>query len=374
MAYKVDYNDDRLTQVESDKNAAIKESDQMYDQMIKDSENIYNQQADAVKQWGETQKQNQQAQTDFAIEQIEQQKDQAHKDYLKEQSGAYVDWQKQSNDYGSNAEKMADMGLAHTGYSESSKVSMYNTYQNRIATARESYNRAVLNYDNAIKDARLQNNSVLAEIAFNTLQKSLELTLQGSQYKNTLLLDKAAAKREIDATHWTKYQNVLNNIYHEMSQAEQIRQYNESLAENKRQFNETIAPQKKNSSVSYSGGGGSRSYSGSGDNVADGQLKGSGGGATAKAAAATNAGAKATKKASALKQVNSSKKLNAVSATGILASAGVWDKAKKSTPMLTPTQWLKGKKTGELASEFAGIDTYGEYLKVYCNWAIDRFM
>ena len=31
---------------------------------------------------------------------------------------------------------------------ESSKVSMYNTYQNRVATARDSYNRAVLNYNN----------------------------------------------------------------------------------------------------------------------------------------------------------------------------------------------------------------------------------
>ena len=385
-SYDINYNDERFTKVESEKNAAIKESDQMYNQMINDSSQYFDKQIEAAEQWGETQKQNQQAQTDFAIEQIEQQKDQAHKDYLKEQSGAYVDWQKQSNDYGSNAEQMADSGLAHTGYSESSKVSTYNTYQNRVATAREVYNRAVLNYDNAIKDARLQNNSVLAEIAYNTLQKSLELGLQGFQYKNQLVLEKANVKREIDNTYYGRYQNVLAQINTENAMAEQIRQYNESLAEqkrqynesmaeNKRQFNETIALQKKNSvRYSSSGGGGSRSYSGSGDNVADGQLKGSGGGATAKAAAATNAGAKATKKASALKQVNSSKKLNAVSATGILASAGVWDKAKKSTPMLTPTQWLKGKKTGELASEFAGIDTYGEYLKVYCNWAIDRFM
>ena len=269
--YKVNYNDKRFTKVESQKNAALKESEKTYDQMIKDSDRYYNKQVDAVEKWGDKQTQLQQQQSDFAIEQIQQQKDQAKKDYLKEQSASYVDWQKQSDDYGSNAEKMADNGLAHTGYSESSQVSMYNTYQNRVATARETYNRAVLNYDNAIKDARLQNSSALAEIAYNTLKQSLELSLQGFQYKNQLVLEKANVKRDIDNTYYTRYQNVLSQINHENSMAEQIRQYNQNhaldlkqynesvrqynaslalqkqqLAEEQRQFNENLAFQKKN--------------------------------------------------------------------------------------------------------------------------------
>lgn len=227
-AYTVDYNDKRFTEVESQKSAALKDVDKTYDSMINDSTQYFDKQIEAAEQWGETQKQNQQAQTDFAIEQIEQQKDQAHKDYLKEQSGAYVDWQKQSNDYGSNAEKMADNGLAHTGYSESSKVSMYNTYQKRVATAREAYNRAVLNYDNAIKDAQLKNSSVLAEIAYNTLMKSLELSLNGFQYKNQLVLEKANTKRAIDDTYHGRYQDVLAQINTENALAEQIRQFNAS--------------------------------------------------------------------------------------------------------------------------------------------------
>ena len=265
-AYDVDYNDKRFTEVNTQKDAALKESNSTYDSMITESDKYYQQLVDATNQWGETQKQNQQAQTDFAIEKIEQQKEQAKSDYLKEQSASYTDWQKQSNQYGSNAEKQADMGLAHTGYSESSQVSMYNTYQNRVATAREAYTRAVLNYDNAIKDAQLQNNSVLAEIAYNTLQKSLELSLQGFQYKNTLVLEKASKKAEIDDRYYNRYQNVLSQINHENSMAEQIRQYNETLAEQKRQHNESLALQKeqfewqkKNSSVSRSSGGGSSS-------------------------------------------------------------------------------------------------------------------
>ena len=157
--YDVNYNDQRFTQVEADKKVALNDLEQSYSGMINNSDKYYQDQIDASKQWADKQSQLQQEKTDFAIEKVEQQKAQAKKDYLKEQSGAYVDWQKQSNQYGANAEQMAAQGMAGTGYSESSQVSMYNTYQNRVATARDSYNRAVLNYNNAIKDARLQNRS-----------------------------------------------------------------------------------------------------------------------------------------------------------------------------------------------------------------------
>lgn len=268
MAYEINYNDKRFTEVTSQKNAALKESNNTYDQMIKDSDKYFQQQTDAIKQYGDKQTQLQQQQTDFAIEKVNQQKEQARNDYLKEQSGAYVDWQKQSNDYGTNAEKQAEAGLAHSGYSESSQVSMYNTYQNRVMTAREAYTRAVLNYDNAIKDAQLQNSSVLAEIAYNTLQKSLELSLQGFQYKNNLVLDKAKAKRELENTYYQRYQNVLNQINTENALAEQIRQFNEQLAEEKRQFNESLAASGSSGSgggYSYSGGGGSYDYDDGGE-------------------------------------------------------------------------------------------------------------
>jgi hypothetical protein len=133
---------------------------------------------------------------------------------------------------------MAQNGLANTGFSESSQVSMYNTYQNRVATARESYNVAVLNYNNSIKDAQLQNNSKLAEIAYTALQQQLELALQGFQYKNQLLLEQANKKMEVDNTYYNRYQDVLSQMNHENAMAEEIRQYNESMALQKQQFAE----------------------------------------------------------------------------------------------------------------------------------------
>ncbi len=243
--YDIDYNDSRFADVEADKKTAMDEVNKTYDNMINESDSYYNAQIDASKEWAETQKKLQQEQTDFTIEKIEQEKEQAKKDYTKEQSGAYVDWQKQSNQYGANAEQMAAAGMQNTGYSESSLVSMYNTYQNRVATARESYDRAILNYNNAITEARLQNNSILAEIAYNALQTELQLGLEGFQYQNSLILDKADRKLEVDNIYYSRYLDVVNQINHE-----------NALAEDARQFDETMAFNKSKSSGSGGGGGG----------------------------------------------------------------------------------------------------------------------
>lgn len=248
--YTVDYSDKRFGAVEADKKAALGELEKTYSGMVSESDKYYQAQIDAAKDYADTQTQLQQDNTDFAIEQIEQQKEQAKSDYTKEQSAAYVDWQKQSNQYGANAEQLAAQGLAKTGYSESAQVSMYNTYQNRVATARESYTRAVQNYDNSITQARLQNNSLLAEIAYNSLQQQLELSLQGFQYKNSLILEQANRKTELENQYYNRYQDVLNQINQENALAEEVRQYNQNyelqqaqLAEQIRQYNQNYSLQ-----------------------------------------------------------------------------------------------------------------------------------
>ena len=228
--YDINYDDERFSMVEGDKQTALSDLEQTYAGMIGETDKYYQAQIDASKQWADTQSKLQQDNTNFAIEQIEQQKAQAQKDYTKEQSGAYQDWQKQSNQYGAEAEKMAASGLAGSGFSESSQVSMYNTYQNRVATARESYNQAVLNYNNAIKDARLQNNAALAEIAYQSLQTQLELSLEGFQYKNNLILEQANKKIELENTYYNRYLDVLNQMNTENALAENVRQFDADIA------------------------------------------------------------------------------------------------------------------------------------------------
>ena len=238
--YDINYDDERFKQVETGKQQALTEVENTYSGLIDSSDKYYEAQIEASKGWADTQQQLQQEKTDFAIEQIEQQKEQANKDYTKEQAGAYADWQKQSNQYGVNAEQMASSGLSNTGFSESSQVSMYNTYQNRVATARESYKLAVLNYNNAIKDAQIQNNSALAEIGYKALQQQLELALQGFQYKNQLILEQSNKKMETENIYYNRYQDVLSQMNQENALAEEVRQYNENMQFQKEQLQEEI--------------------------------------------------------------------------------------------------------------------------------------
>lgn len=227
-AYGVDYNNEQFQKVESEKQNALTEADQTYGDMIAGTDKFYTDLQNQHMEWADKQAQIQQENTDFTIEKIEQQKERAHKDYLKEQSGAYVDWQKQSNRYGAEAERQASAGLTGSGYSESSQVAMYNTYQNRVATAREVLAEAKLNYDNGIKEAMLQNNAALAEIYANAYLKQAELALEGFQYKNTLILEQANKKLEIDQMYYNRWQDVLQQINTENALAEEIRQFNES--------------------------------------------------------------------------------------------------------------------------------------------------
>ena len=210
--YSIDYNDERLQAVRNEGQQDVADVTNTYNDMINSSQGFYDDLKNSMQQQADKQAQIQQDNTDFAIEKIEQQKEQAQKDYIKEQSGAYTDWRKMSNQYGVGAEKMASAGLANTGYSESSQVSMYNTYQNRVAMARDSLERAKLNYDNGIKEAMLQNNAALAEIYSNLAIEQAKLALEGFQYKNQLIRELAAEKREIKNTAWQKEMAMLEQM------------------------------------------------------------------------------------------------------------------------------------------------------------------
>ena len=185
-------------QNELDENAAL--YGDLQDQM---NEQI-DQQNDALEQYKEEQSKIQQEQTDFTIQQIEQQKEQARNDYQKEQSASYVDWQKQSNRYGVNAERMAGNGLAGTGYSESSQVQMWNTYQMRVATAKESLARTMETFNNAITEAMLQNNAALAQLAWEVLQKQLALQMDAFQYNANLILEQQTIQRDIEDKYYNR--------------------------------------------------------------------------------------------------------------------------------------------------------------------------
>lgn len=236
--YEVDYTDKRFKDVAADEKVATQEVADAYDSMIGSADSFYQGQIDATKEWGEKQAQIQQENTDFLVEQQEQAKSKAYADYQKEQKAAYADYQKQSAKHGVAAEEMAAMGMTGSGYSESAMTAMYTAYQNRVSTARATYDAAVLNYDNNIKEAMLQNNAALAEIAYNTLQQELAIGLENMQYNNELLLAKMNEQQEVDDRYYSRWLDVQNQIQQENTLKEQARQYDESMAFEQKKFEE----------------------------------------------------------------------------------------------------------------------------------------
>lgn len=212
-SYSINYDDQRFEDVKNEQAQQEEQINQIYDNIINNSDQHYQNQIDAAKDYANKQSELQQAQTDFTIQQIEQQKEQAQKDYTKEQKASYSDYMKQTK---SNAQSMANSGLSNTGYSESSIVSMYNQYQNRVGTAKESLNKAILNYNNSIQQATLANNEKLAEIAFNALQTQNQLNQQAFEYKNSIILAKEEQLQAVNDRYYARYQDVIAQINNEI--------------------------------------------------------------------------------------------------------------------------------------------------------------
>lgn len=246
-----------------------------YDQLLNEQRNLVDEQTRVANE-------NQQARTDYQIGLIDQQKEQAAKDTQKEVRGSYIDYMRETNRYGANRENLASNGMTNQGYTESLMASMYNTYQSRVATAKESLQKANQEYQNQINQALLENNATLAETALNALQQKMQLSLQGFEYKNTLYQKRLEYLQNLDNTYYnrnqalndniTTYQNAITSINqsqrdYDLKQKqfnEQVRQYNESLKEQKRQFDKEYALSKKAYARASSSRGSSRSSGSSG--------------------------------------------------------------------------------------------------------------
>lgn len=233
--YNVNYDDERFKQVENEKQSELDKYNQTYDNLINERNNFTNQQQQLVDQWENTQKdianQNLQYQKDL----IEQQRNKAEKEYQNEAKASYIDYQKEVDKYGVSRENVTANGLSNSGYAESSKVDMYNTYQNRLATARKSLEDAGIEFDNAIREAQMSNNETLAQNALTALQNKLNIALEGFNYKTEQENNKLNWNNTINNNYYNRYKDVESQINYENETAEKIRQYNENMAYQKEQ-------------------------------------------------------------------------------------------------------------------------------------------
>ena len=252
---QINMQDARLTNVETERQNQIRSTTDQYNSMINNADQFYDRQAQVARENAQRQQELQNASTEQQVKEINQQREKTERDYQKEQRGAYTDYQKQVNEYGVNAEIMASRGLAGTGYAESSQVSMYNAYQNRVAMARQSLADSQQNYDNLIAQARLNNDTKQAEIANELARAQAEYALQGFQYKNSLIESRQQQLNQLNSRYDARYNTMLGIMQNEiegrrqnyqanvniLTQAEKNRQWAKEFDENNRRFDAEMA-------------------------------------------------------------------------------------------------------------------------------------
>ena len=152
-----------------------------------------------------------QAQVDFEKAQYQQEAE-------KNARALYTNYQKEQNSYGANAEIMASQGLANSGYSESSRVSMYNNYQNNVTNIMTELSREKAKLDlemnQAYRDADIQKAQNMA----NIYAQKMEMAMNTYQLRYTLYRDQVADEQ------WQK-QFELQQRQLELSQANSDRDY-----------------------------------------------------------------------------------------------------------------------------------------------------
>lgn len=242
-----------MQNLETEKQNDLNAAQNNYNDQLNKYNELQQQQEDYINQWSQTQKEQTQKQTDYELGLIEQSRQKAKESNVAEKKDAYTDYQRQAS---GNAENMASNGLQNTGYSESSKVSMYNTYQNRVSTANKALSDANVQFDNQMQQALLNNDAKLAETALQELQMQYQLALSGFEYTTNLYNEYQNNLNNIKDRYFqmnSTYQNRLDNYYSQLQSVKQqetaYKQWQAELAEQQRQFNEQMNYQKQQNSI-----------------------------------------------------------------------------------------------------------------------------
>lgn len=233
--YDVNYDDKRFKDVENEKQSELTKYNETYDNLINERNNFTKEQQDMVDRWENTQKDIANKNLEYQKDLIEQQRKKSEQAYQNEAKASYIDYQKEVDKYGVSRENVVNNGLSNSGYAESSKVDMYNTYQNRLGTARKSMQDAGIEFDNAIRQAQLSNDETLAQNALKALQDKLNIALEGFNYKSEQENNRMNWNYNINNNYYNRYKDVESQINYENETAEKIRQYNENMAYQKEQ-------------------------------------------------------------------------------------------------------------------------------------------
>ena len=241
--------DERLTNIEAEKQAQLQKSDTLYNNLLQDNQTLYNQQQEYANQYETTQNDILDKQLAYNTNLIEQQKEIARQNKADEERKARNSYEAYQNQYGSNAERMAASGLSNSGYALRQSDSANVAYQNRLASANKVLQDAITQYDNDINAARLNNDVSKAQNALEKLKLQLQYSESYYNKKGELQQTQFNTGRNIDSDYYNRYQTEYTNIQNEKAREEAIRQWEAEMAEKQRQYDANMAYQKERDAI-----------------------------------------------------------------------------------------------------------------------------
>ena len=106
-------------------------------------------------------------------------------------------------------------------------------------------NEAKLQFDNAIKEAYLNNDVNKANLALQILQQQQEEALRNFNYISDTKQNQLSNNQALDSDYYNRYNTLYSQIQQEKATAEAIRQWEAEMAEQQRQYNESLALQRE---------------------------------------------------------------------------------------------------------------------------------
>ena len=201
-------------------------------------------------------------QTQMQIDELEKNKTEIDQQTAKTNQGLYTQYKKASNPYGTNAEEMFTQGLGNSGYSETSKTNLYNTYQKNVTETINNAQKLKSDFDFQINQARQTGDITLAQNALEIYNQKMQLLTQEYELKNNR--EQFLYQKEQDAlaqSNWEKewlYQQQRDQIADsQWQQTFDYQKQRDQVADSQWAKEYALSQRKSTSSRSNSGGSGS---------------------------------------------------------------------------------------------------------------------
>lgn len=122
-------------------------------------------------------------QTQMQVDELNREKQKVDRETDKTTQGLYASWQKQANQYGSEAEQLAQRGLANSGYAETTQTSLYNSYQKNVTETLNNSRDLKSDYDFKIAQARQSGSVQQAQAALDLYSQKIQLLTQNYELR-----------------------------------------------------------------------------------------------------------------------------------------------------------------------------------------------